>query len=74
MEDESLPNVVDISQPTDEEININKQIAEIQRRHREELEPYFKMAVNARIQRIPKYIITPPTGKLSFELDSLLNN
>lgn len=74
MEDESLPNVVDISEPTEEEILVNKQIAEIQRRHREELEPYFKMAADARMRRVPRYIITPPKGKFSFELENLLNN
>ena len=74
MEDESLPNVVDISEPTEEEILVNKQIAEIQRRHQAELEPYFKMAVNARMRRIPRYTITPPKGKFSFELENLLHN
>lgn len=74
MEDETLPNIVDISEPTAEEIRINEQIIAIQRRHLEELEPYFKLATEARIRRVPKYIITPPAGKTSFELERLLDN
>jgi hypothetical protein len=70
MEDEFSPKIVDISEPTAEEIFINQQIAEIQRRHMEELEPYFKLATNARMRRLPKYIMIPAQGKTSFELET----
>lgn len=70
MEDEFSPQIIDISEPTDEEILVNQQIAEIQRRHMEELEPYFKRATSARMRRQPKYIMIPPKGKTSFELET----
>jgi hypothetical protein len=70
MEDESLPRIVDISKPTEEEAIALKMIEEIKRRHAEELEPYYKMAVEARMRRMPQYIMIPPERKMSFELET----
>lgn len=69
MEDDLAPQIIDVSEPTAEEISINMQIEEIRRRHMEELEPYFKRATSARMRRQPKYAVIPPKGKTSFELD-----